>query len=317
MLPESAAAAPNDMGGNSPLEGMARVLTSSGDYRVLRRFRPQTHYASPTPAADIRSGLIVDVETTGRDPQADRIIEIACLPFTFDRALGVVLTVGEPVSFLEDPGTPIPDPVVELTGITDAMVSGKCIDEGAVNALLAASRIVIAHNARFDRPFVERRIPAAARLAWACSMSEVPWKECGNPSPALGALLITHAGEFVADEGAQAHRAAMDCAMTLHVLATPLRDGTLPFTRLLESARRKSTRIWAVGAPIERKDLLKARGYGFDPAHPTYRKCWWVELPSDRVKAECDWLEEHMYDGQACGYQTEAVTAFERYAARG
>lgn len=305
-----------DSNGDSPLDGMARVLGASGEYRVLRRFRPRTHYASPTAEADIRTGVVVDVETTGTNFRTDRIIELALLPFTFDRSLGVVLSAGEPVSFLEDPGFPIPPAIERLTGISDAMVAGSCIDETVVGQMLGAASLVIAHNAKFDRPFVERRIPAAASKAWACSYAEVAWKEGGNPSSALGALLITHAGEFLAEEGEQAHRAATDCAMTLHCLASPLRDGSLPFTRLLESARRKTTRIWAVGAPIDRKDLLKARGYGFEPAHPTHRKCWWVELPADKVDDECAWLAQHMYDGRDASYATEAVTAFERYAAR-
>jgi len=299
----------------NPLEGMARVLQASGRYRVLRAFEPARMYASPGPAADIRAGLIVDVETTGRNAAADRIIELAMLPFTFDRTLGVVLTVGEPLSWLEDPERPIPDEVVELTGITDAMVAGQRIDDDDATAALQSADLVIAHNARFDRPFVEARLPVALERHWACSMSEVPWKERGNPSSALGALLITHAACFPPeDDGDHAHRATTDCAMTLHLLATPHVDGTLPFTTLLASARRKTTRVVAVGAPFDRKDLLKARDYKWDAE----RRVWAIEVGADRVEAETAWLEAHVYDGGSrAPYETETLNARRRYSARG
>ncbi|HYD51526.1 MAG TPA: 3'-5' exonuclease [Gemmatimonadaceae bacterium] len=297
----------------NPLEGMAKVLSASGQYRVLRAFQPRRHYASPGPEAELRTGVVVDVETTGTVAGTDRIIELAMLPFTFDRALGVVLTADEPVSWLEDPGMPIPERVVELTGITDAMVAGTRIDDEAATAVLARADLVIAHNARFDRPFVEARLPVAAERYWACSLGEIAWKERGNPSPALGALLITHAGEFPPEgDDARAHRAATDCAMTLHLLATPHADGTLPFATLLASARRKTTRVSAIGAPFDRKDLLKARGYAWNGT------AWSIERAPEQVGDETAWLEAHVYDGGARpGYVVEPVSGRRRYSARG
>jgi DNA polymerase-3 subunit epsilon len=294
---------------DNPLEGMAKVLTASGRYRVLRAFERRRHYASPTPGADVRSGVIVDVETTGRQSATDRIIELGVLPFTFDRALGVVLTVGEGVSWLEDPGMPIPEEITELTGIDDAMVAGKCIDDEAATALIGGASIVIAHNAKFDRPFIEQRLPVAAEAWWACSMNEVPWKAHGNPSSAVGALLMTHAEEYPA-EGAS-HRADYDCAMTLHLLATPHADGTLPFSTLLQSARRKTTRLQAVGAPYDKKDLMKARGYSWNG------NVWAIEVGPEVLDSETAWLEAHVYDGgRRPSYEMVPVTGKVRYSGR-
>ena len=50
---------------------------------------------------------------------------------------------------------PIPDIARQITGITDAMVQGQSIDVVAVTRLLSGAALVIAHNARFDRPFCE------------------------------------------------------------------------------------------------------------------------------------------------------------------
>jgi hypothetical protein len=55
------------------LEGMARSLVESGDYRVTSRLdaRPNTTHPITLPKLVV---AVVDVETTGINPQSDRII---------------------------------------------------------------------------------------------------------------------------------------------------------------------------------------------------------------------------------------------------
>ncbi|HEY5062232.1 MAG TPA: exonuclease domain-containing protein, partial [Gemmatimonadaceae bacterium] len=131
------------------LDGIARTLTASGWYRVVRRFSRRARYAAPCANATQRA-LFVDVETTGLDANGDHIIELAAVPFSY-AADGTVYELGEPVSFLEDPGVAIPAEVTHITGIDDEMVRGQRIDDAAVNALLADCALVVAHNAAFDR----------------------------------------------------------------------------------------------------------------------------------------------------------------------
>jgi len=71
-------------------------------------------------------------------------------------------------SGLRQPWSPIPATVTRLTGIDDAMVAGHEIGCDAVAAFLRGVDLVVAHNARFDRPFVEARWPVFSRLSWAC-----------------------------------------------------------------------------------------------------------------------------------------------------
>lgn len=303
-------------GGRWTLEEHARVLTASGDYRVLRRFRPRMRYERLAAGAEPRRGVVLDVETTGT-AAADRIIEIACLPFSFDRVSGAVIDVDPVVAFLEDPGFAIPDAVVELTGITDGMVTGQSIDDAAIEAVLMAADIVIAHSARFDCGFVERRFPTLARRHWACSLNEVPWKRHGNPSNALEALIITHAGEFPpSGDDERAHRAGTDCAMTLHCLATPHADGSRPLAQLLESARRVSYQVWAIDTPRGTNDALKSRGYRFNYGDDGRPKGWCREvLPAER-NAEREWLEAAIYAGKRSNIVLHKVTATGRWSSR-
>jgi DNA polymerase III subunit epsilon len=168
------------------------------------------------------------------------------------RTTGRIFEVGVALTYLEDPGRPIPPPIVELTGITDEAVAGKRIDEDRVAAAVSAASLVIAHNASFDRRFVERRLPYFADKSWACSQQEVSWARLGSAK--LEYLMIKRCNLYFA-----AHSADQDCSALIHMLATPLDSGGLPMRLLLESARRASIRIYAVDSPFEKKDLLKAR----------------------------------------------------------
>jgi len=291
------------------LEGMARTLTASGWYRVVRRFEPRRRYAEDDPATSKRTALFVDVETTGLDSARDAIIEFAAVPFAYGVEDGEIYDVGEALSFLEDPGSPIPDAVSELTGITDEMVRGKRIDEAAVEALLTDASLIVAHNASFDRPFVERRLPGFSVKPWACSCKEVPWREHGCSGVKLEYILLKVAGEFY-----DAHRAEDDCRVGIHVLASRGPTGALPFAQLLSSARRPTFRIWAVASPFECKERLKARRYRWSDGSAGRPRAWYTEVPEPELDRELAWLGESIYDGCADSAIVERLTAVERYS---
>lgn len=92
---------------------------------------------------------LVDLETTGADPRADRITEI-----------GIVLVddniVVEEYCTLVDPGRFIPPGIETLTGITQSMVDGApSFDDIALDvAARLNGRTLVAHNARFDYAFL-------------------------------------------------------------------------------------------------------------------------------------------------------------------
>ena len=94
---------------------------------------------------------VVDLETTGWDPERDRIIEVAA---AIMRGPEIVARF----EMLVDPVIPLPAEITKLTGITPDMVRGQATAEKAVSALVEfiGAREIIAHNASFDRSFVER-----------------------------------------------------------------------------------------------------------------------------------------------------------------
>jgi DNA polymerase III subunit epsilon len=232
------------------LEQLAVRLEQSGDYRVLRRVPVVTRYADDDPAALKRLGLIVDIETTGLDPASDQIIELACLPFHFSSE-GVLYDVLPGYAGFEGPGQPLHEEVVRLTGITDDKLLGQTLDERAVTTLATPANLIIAHNAAFDRRFLERRFPLFIAKPWACSIGQVPWAEEGLGSAKLD-YLLSRFGFFFDD-----HRAMADCRAVLHLLSLSLPHSGRPILPLLlATARRRTFRLWALEAPIECKDLL-------------------------------------------------------------
>ncbi|MDB4909118.1 MAG: hypothetical protein JWO05_3902 [Gemmatimonadetes bacterium] len=269
-------------------EQMAAALRDTGRYRVVERLEKRASYTDRR-CTEPRTGLFIDVETTGLDPALDRIIQVALLPFTFDRE-GNVYEVQECVTMLEDPGIPIPPEVTKLTGITQEDVAGKHIDDARVDELATASQLVIAHHARFDRAFVDRRFDAFREHHWACSMEDVPWAEHGITSAKLEWLAFAHCGVFY-----DSHRADADCHMGLHLLATPLPNGEIALASLLRSARVKMVRVWAESSPFDSKDLLKRRGYRWNPEGRGHAKTWYRELPEEKVEAEMQWLAAEVY----------------------
>jgi hypothetical protein len=87
--------------------------------------------------------------------------------------------------WFEDPGLSILSEITRITGITDEMVAGHRIDDRAIDDLLGRVVLIIAHNADFDRRFLEKRLPGFSTKHWACSRSDIDWKAEGIRSSAL------------------------------------------------------------------------------------------------------------------------------------
>jgi DNA polymerase-3 subunit epsilon len=290
-------------------EALAQELERHPDYRVLRRLDPVLKCPG-IKGSKIGQAVILDTETTGVDQAADKVIELALVKFEYCRETGDVGRVLDVYDGLEDPGAPIPPESTAIHGITDEMVAGKRLDESAIEQVLNGVGIVIAHNAGFDRPFTERRLPQFMPLPWACSWLEVPWTELGLGAAKLEYLAYRYGFFF------DGHRAEMDCRALLEVLRRPIpaEAETGPALRLLlESAREPSYRVWATGSAFETKDILKARGYRWEAE----RRVWYRDLlPREALDEELAWLKEKVYGGRSANVDVERFDARTRYSDR-
>ncbi|MDN6639511.1 MAG: PolC-type DNA polymerase III [Tetragenococcus sp.] len=93
--------------------------------------------------------VIFDVETTGLSAVYDSIIELAAVKMNKGN-------VEESFEEFIDPGYPLSDTTVNLTGITDEMVKGSKSEEEVLQAFREFSEgtILVAHNASFDMGFL-------------------------------------------------------------------------------------------------------------------------------------------------------------------
>lgn len=279
--------------GKSPDGETVTLKKFSGEFRTAEYATPDWLLAN---GESVRAGVALDTETTGLNRRGDAIIEIGLRAFRFNKTTGDLLALGESYSGLEDPGRPLSDEVKILTGLRTEDLRGKKIDWIAVDRMLGAADIILAHNAGFDRPFVEKKSEAAREKPWGCSQKQIDWTMKGFGSSKLELLSIYHG--FFTD----AHRALSDVDALLHLLSMQDTQTARPYlNELLITARRPMVRVFAVNSPFESKDLLKDRGYSWD----LEKKVWSKSIYKESAEAEMAWLESAVYSGSSRGLVEE------------
>lgn len=160
-----------------------------------------------TPLRDV-TFVIVDLETAGGAPGPDGITEIGAVKVRGGEVLGEFGT-------LVDPRTTIPPQIVELTGITTAMVQSAPPIDQVLPAFLefAAGAVLVAHNAGFDTRF----------LRAACEGHGYTW-----PKPAV-VCTLTLSRRVLSQTDTRSHR--------LSALARLFGARTTPTHRALDDAR--------------------------------------------------------------------------------
>lgn len=284
------------------------ALEQSGAYRVQRRLAP---FAARTPPTHVqtRTGLFIDTETTGLDTARDEIIELAMIPFTYGSD-GEIYSVGEAFEQLRQPSKPIPPEITAITGITDGMVAGRAINPEEIAAFAAPAALVVAHNAAFDRRFMERFSDVFTTKPWACSMNEIDWAAEGYEGTKL-AYLAAASGFFY-----ERHRATHDCLAAIALLARRhSKSGRTGLDQLLERARTPSWRVWAENSPFELKDVLKARGYRWNAEATGGPRAWYIDVPTEQKEAEVGFLKREIYGGEI-NLLVRRIDAFDRFSVR-
>lgn len=119
--------------------------------------------------------VAVDLETTGLDPRADAIVELAAVRFVQSRVADRYVT-------RVDPGRPIPPESTRIHGITDAMVAGApTLDEvlGRLEAVFD-QHVLVGHGIEFDLAVLARERRARGRGPMANTVLD-----CGRLGAAL------------------------------------------------------------------------------------------------------------------------------------
>jgi DNA polymerase III subunit epsilon len=183
----------------------------------------------------------IDVETTGKDPEIDRLIEIAVI-------LGRGGEVFERRSWLVNPGVTIPEESAAVHGIRDPDVADKPPFRAVLPEVLAmlGGAIPAAYNATFDKAFVlaelartgyQQALPPAFRreVEWLDPLVFAREIYRDEQSRALGDV-----AERLGIKLERAHRATDDAEAALLVLYALAKDQRLPraYAALLQEQRR-------------------------------------------------------------------------------
>lgn len=179
----------------------------------------------------------MDVETTGLSPYREEIIELALILFRFDDDGLIVRDSVEEYVSLREPTVPISPMATRVHGLTARDVAGHRLDGRRVREMFKQAHYCIAHNASFDRPFVERLLRVARGKRWLCTCRHINWRARGVASGSLGAVT-----EYYGIEHDDAHRALADARATFALLSLTGSNGGTLLTDLLERNTRTQRR---------------------------------------------------------------------------
>ncbi len=168
---------------------------------------PSTPAQQPLPPARL---LILDTETTGLDPLKHRCIEVGAV--LFDVPQRAVLSQ---ISFLLPCQTNEAETVNGIAAAVTRLSQPWPEALAYFQTLVAASDLILAHNAGFDRQWFGHGPLPAIEKPWLCSMEDLRWPPDRNlrANPSVRDLALAYGVPVWA-----AHRALTDCIYLAQVL---------------------------------------------------------------------------------------------------
>jgi DNA polymerase-3 subunit epsilon len=144
-------------------------------------------------------------------------------------------------------------------------------------------------------------------------VSQINWQAERLSSRALEFLLYKCGGYCI-----NAHRALDDAEAVLGLLLTSLPvSGKNIFATLLETSSDLTAKICAAGAPFDKKDILKQRGYRWNDGATGGCKGWWINVPEELEKDEMVYLAREIYPGgNTNSVEVNRIDAYARFSIR-
>ncbi len=235
---------------------------------TIKRFEGGLHKVTTSPETrDTGKGIFLDVETTGLNANIDKIIDLGFVVFEYDKNSGEILNIIEKFSQLQDPKQPLSPIIKKITGYDDCDLEGQSIDWKHVEKSFRNIDIVLAHNANFDRKFLDNALSISKEKVWGCSMSQIDWKNKGHGSRSLEYLCKDNGFFF------DGHRALIDAEASTYLISLVDKSTETPLLKeLLSKAFIPMKWVYAQGAHFDFKDNLRNRGYQWEPRKRVWRK---------------------------------------------
>ncbi len=243
-----------------------RTISDDGKTVTLNRFEGLSDPLVEDPdwidSDELKVACVLDVETTGLDRFRDSVIEIGLRLFYFDPSNGKILGIGRYLSQLNDPKKPLDPKIAKLTGLKGKDLKDQTINWEEVSSFLNEAHLVIAHNAAFDRFFIDKVAINSGRAVWSCSMKQIGWLEHGFPTTNLQLLAAYH-GFF-----SFGHRALIDADMIVQLLKVNPKY----LVELYENAHEPRVKIKLINTEYEDRLEIRRMGYIWNPMLKTWSK---------------------------------------------
>ena len=226
--------------------------------------------------------VIIDIETTGLDPQKDKIIELAGIKIKDNQVI-------KEYSSLINPEIEISSFITELTGIDNCMINKAPTIENELKKFIdfVGNDLVVGHNVNFDINFIYDN-----SLKYYNNIFENNYLDTLRMSRKLLSLenhkLKTLAETFNIDYK-KAHRALRDCYITFDVY-NKLKE--LNVNNQENESHLLQEFVVTNENPFENKKIVvkgKIINYGYEFLCELARKCS-VRLISDVFYRDCDYL---------------------------
>lgn len=130
----------------------------------------------PSPNSHVIHMLVLDIEVTGWDHEVDELIGLAMTKVEVNRSNGAFIRVMDEFDGLQEPTAELSDQAVQILGYDRSALVGHQLDVQRITELVDSCELVVAHDARFDRPFLEKLVPAFRHRQWVCSMNDIYWE---------------------------------------------------------------------------------------------------------------------------------------------
>jgi len=230
---------------------------------------------------------VVDIETTGVNPENDAVVEIAAIDVVEER-----LTT--PRSAFVKSSVPIPATASAVHHLTDLDLANALPAREAIPNVLIPGRdaIYVAHNAQFEQGFLKPYVP---NVRWLCTY-KASLRVFGDAPAHSNQVLRYHLNlPLERDLASPPHRAMPDAYVTAHLLCRLLREASvedmlawsaepalLPTCTIGEWRGKKWSEIdegflqWMIKKPVDDRDLV------WNAQHELKRR--WAEEDTQRAE---------------------------------
>ena len=237
----------------------------------------------------------LDLETTGTNKESSKIIEFAGKLAAINKENGDLIGIIDSYQSFNDPEELISPVITRITGITNKDVEGHSLDWEIISSMLNKADIVVAHNATFDRGFMDRCLPLSKEKVWACSVNDINWSQRGFNAKGQEILCIWHGFYY------ESHRAMYDVDALIHLVTYDVKGQKKASLELISNSVKPTYKIAAINSPYEKKDLLKLRNYRWN----SVKRYWWKNIFFEDLESEKEWMADNIYNGHFQGQVVE------------